>query len=63
MYRFIVQDPVLFSGTVRMNLDPFNKYQDAEIWQALEYVGLKSFVSQLCHKLHHVITENGANFR
>lgn len=39
------QDPVIFSGSVRMNLDPFNKYEDDELWVALEHAHLKEFVS------------------
>lgn len=36
----IPQDPVLFSGTLRRNLDPFNDYSDAMLWDALSSVGL-----------------------
>ena len=33
-----IQDPVLFSGTVRYNLDPFDEYQNHQIWDVLEEV-------------------------
>ncbi|XP_006880098.1 PREDICTED: canalicular multispecific organic anion transporter 1 [Elephantulus edwardii] len=57
----IPQDPVLFSGTLRMNLDPFNSYSDEEIWKALELAHLKSFVSGLQLGLSHEVTEAGDN--
>ena len=43
----IPQNPVLFSGTLRFNLDPFQEYEDAMIWQCLETVQLDSLVQRL----------------
>jgi ABC-type multidrug transport system fused ATPase/permease subunit len=40
----IPQDPVLFSGNLRINLDPFNVFTDDEVWRALEHAHLKAFV-------------------
>jgi ATP-binding cassette, subfamily C (CFTR/MRP), member 1 len=47
----IPQDPVLFSGSLRMNIDPFNSYTDDEIWIALEHAHLKAFVKNLSEGL------------
>lgn len=57
----IPQDPVLFSGSLRMNLDPFNSFSDEEIWRALEFSHLKNFVSGLPNKLSHECSEGGEN--
>ncbi|XP_028549535.1 ABC transporter C family member 2-like [Dendrobium catenatum] len=40
----IPQSPVLFSGTVRFNLDPFNEHNDADLWEALERAHLKDVI-------------------
>ena len=57
----IPQDPVLFSGSLRMNLDPFEKYSDSELWDALFLSHLKDFVSGLEGGLEHIVTEGGEN--
>uniref|UniRef100_A0A7E4VBL5 Multidrug resistance-associated protein 1 n=1 Tax=Panagrellus redivivus TaxID=6233 RepID=A0A7E4VBL5_PANRE len=57
----IPQDPVLFSGSLRFNLDPFGHYSDGDIWRALEYANLKDFASGLAQGLDHEITEGGDN--
>ncbi len=59
----IPQDPVLFSGSIRDNLDPWNKYSDAAIWQALEKAQLKTLVLSMSeHKgLYVNLQECGDN--
>jgi len=58
----IPQDPVLFSGTMRKNLDPFSDYPEEKLWAVLEAVNLKNTVSELTGGLDSVMTEGGANF-
>ncbi|XP_037243099.1 multidrug resistance-associated protein 1-like isoform X1 [Falco rusticolus] len=57
----IPQDPVLFSGSLRMNLDPLNQYTDADIWTALELTQLKSFVADLPDQLEYQCADQGEN--
>ena len=43
----IPQDPVLFSGTMRYNLDPFSQFQDDELWGVLEEASVKYYCSRI----------------
>uniref|UniRef100_A0A8C7FHZ2 Multidrug resistance-associated protein 4 n=1 Tax=Oncorhynchus kisutch TaxID=8019 RepID=A0A8C7FHZ2_ONCKI len=58
----IPQDPVLFTGTMRKNLDPFHQYTDEDLWNALQEVQLKSVVEELPNKMETVLAESGSNF-
>ncbi|XP_037524946.1 multidrug resistance-associated protein 1 [Rhipicephalus sanguineus] len=57
----IPQDPVLFSGTLRSNLDPFDVKGEEELWRALEHSHLKDYVASLSEGLQHEIAEGGEN--
>lgn len=58
----IPQDPVLFSGTIRKNLDPFEQYDDTSLWNALELVELKTEITNNPSGLNSIITEGGTNY-
>lgn len=58
----IPQEPVLFSGTMRKNLDPFDEYADDILWKALEQVELKEVIAELPAGLNSNVSEGGTNF-
>ncbi|KAK3604646.1 hypothetical protein CHS0354_007189 [Potamilus streckersoni] len=58
----IPQDPVLFVGTVRYNLDPFQQYLDDALWEALEKCHVKNTIAALEQQLDASVEENGENF-
>uniref|UniRef100_A0A8C9TUW7 ATP-binding cassette, sub-family C (CFTR/MRP), member 9 n=1 Tax=Scleropages formosus TaxID=113540 RepID=A0A8C9TUW7_SCLFO len=58
----ILQDPILFSGSIRFNLDPERKCTDDGLWEALEIAQLKNMVKALPGGLDAVVTEGGENF-
>lgn len=58
-----LQDPILFSGTLRMNLDPFGRYSEEDIWRALELSHLNTFVSSQPAGLDFQCAEGGDNLR
>lgn len=57
----IPQDPVLLTGTLRFQLDPFNMYSDVEVWAALEQVNMHEAVRSLSLGLSEPVRENGEN--
>ena len=54
---------MLFSGNLRLNLDPFDSHTDEELWKILELSHLKNFVSGLEEGLLHPVSEEGGNLR
>ncbi|KAG0223993.1 Multidrug resistance-associated protein 1 [Mortierella sp. GBA43] len=58
----IPQEPTLFAGTVRDNLDPFHEHQDSELWEALDRAHLKPHMSSLAEGLSFIVAPNGENF-
>ncbi|XP_033616489.1 ATP-binding cassette sub-family C member 11 [Fukomys damarensis] len=58
----IPQDPVLFSGTIRFNLDPSDSYTDQQIWDVLERTSLTKTISKVPGRLHAEVKESSGNF-
>lgn len=57
----VPQSPTIFSGTIRSNLDPFDRYEDEAVWSALEKVGLKGLAGESSEKLQYPVSEYGDN--
>ena len=58
----IPQDAVIFSVTVRFNLDPFDEYTDAEIWNVLDSVDMRGAIMSLPNKLQESVSDGGESF-
>lgn len=58
----IPQEPFLFSGTLRKNLDPFDEYDNEILWEALEKVELKHVIENTPNGLNSLVNESGSNF-
>ncbi|XP_022715119.1 ABC transporter C family member 8-like [Durio zibethinus] len=58
----IPQEPTLFRGSIRTNLDPLGLYSDDEIWKALEKCQLKTTISLLPNKLDSSVSDEGENW-
>jgi len=58
----IPQDPVMFSASIRFNLDPFNQHSDESLWEVLGRVDMKGHIMTLPNKLNEEVAEGGDNF-
>jgi ABC-type multidrug transport system fused ATPase/permease subunit len=57
----VPQDPVLFSGSIRFNLDPCDIFSESALWEVLQLVHMKGFVDSLPDQLNHQVSEGGSN--
>lgn len=58
----IPQDSVMFSSSLRFNIDPFDSYTDEKIWEVLDSCDMKQFIMSLPEKLNELVSEGGDNF-
>lgn len=58
----IPQEAILFSGSLRFNLDPFGERSDVELWDSLEQVELKAVVSAMPDGIDANVSDGGSNF-
>ena len=57
----IPQDPIIFNGTIRFNLDPFNQFEDSKLWSALKDSHLDEFLKKTNEGLELKLNEGGEN--
>uniref|UniRef100_A0A6G1SHL7 ABC-type glutathione-S-conjugate transporter n=1 Tax=Aceria tosichella TaxID=561515 RepID=A0A6G1SHL7_9ACAR len=58
----IPQEPILFTGTIRQNIDPTESYSDEEIWRSIDLAHLGDYLRTLPAGLEHQVAESGNNF-
>lgn len=58
----IPQEPLMFNGTIRFNIDPIGEFSDDEIWRALLAVDLLEFINDLPGRLDQPVSDGGENF-
>lgn len=58
----IPQEPILFSGNIRQNVDPTESHPDDEVWRAIDLAHLGPFLRSLPSGLSHEVSEGGSNF-
>ncbi|CAL5411654.1 unnamed protein product [Camellia sinensis] len=61
-FSVIPQDPTLFSGSVRYNLDPLEEHMDQEIWEVLEKCQLQEAIKEKEKGLYSLVMQNGSNW-
>ncbi|WP_161597628.1 ABC transporter ATP-binding protein [Fluviispira multicolorata] len=61
-FAIVPQEPHLFSGTLKYNLDRTGKYTEDQMWEALKEVQLKDYIETLPNRLNYILTERGHNF-
>ena len=59
----LFQDPTLFSGSIRENLDPFEECSDERLWKVLEQCALKTYITEQPGQLSAECGEGGQNLR